>query len=213
MDGVDWGFAGLLLAIVFPSVILHEVAHGVVALKLGDDTAKRAGRLTLNPIAHVDLFGTVLLPLALAASGVGVIGYAKPVPVNLRKLRRPRDHAVVVALAGPATNLLIAVAAAVVVRSLGGVGELDVDRIGDLGAVQIAYLVGLLNVLLAFFNLLPIPPLDGSAVVERLIPRRWWPTWAKVRRYSFVVVLVAVVAFGAGGLVVGPAESVFEVLV
>ena len=85
MDGVDWGQVALFVAIIVPSVILHEVAHGWVALQLGDDTAKRAGRLTLNPIAHIDPFGTLLLPVMLAASGLGVIGYAKPVPVNVRR--------------------------------------------------------------------------------------------------------------------------------
>jgi Zn-dependent protease len=179
VDGVDWGQVALLVAIVVPSVILHEVSHGWVALQLGDDTARKAGRLTLNPLAHIDPFGTVLLPLLLAVSGFGVIGYAKPVPVNLRTLRRPRDHAVVVALAGPATNLVIAVVCADVVRALGGIQSVDLSssRIGDVHAVDVAFLAGFLNVLLALFNLLPLPPLDGSAVVERALPRRWWPAW------------------------------------
>lgn len=215
MDGVDWGQVALLVAIIVPSVILHEIAHGAVALRLGDDTAKRAGRLTLNPFAHVDPFGTVLLPMLLAASGLGVIGYAKPVPVNLRRLRRPRDHAVVVALAGPATNLLIAVAAAVTVRLLGGVDSLDPSdgRIGTVDLIRIAYIVGLINVLLALFNLLPIPPLDGSAVIERAIPRRWWPAWARIRRWSLGIVLVAVLFLGAGRYVVEPAFAVWELLI
>lgn len=214
MDGVDWGEVALLVAIVVPSVILHEVAHGVVALRLGDDTAKRAGRLTLNPFAHVDLFGTVLLPVLLAASGFGVIGYAKPVPVNLRRLRRPRDHAVVVALAGPATNLAIAVVAAGVVRTLGGVAiDIDDGHLAGVDLVDIVYLAGFFNVLLALFNLLPIPPLDGSAVVERALPRRWWATWMRMRRWSIGVVLVAFLVFGAGGFVVDPALSIWETLV
>jgi Zn-dependent protease len=217
MDGVDWGQVALLVAIVVPSVILHEVAHGAVALRLGDDTARKAGRLTLNPLAHVDPFGTVLLPVLLAASGFGVIGYAKPVPVNLRKLRRPRDHAVVVALAGPATNLAIAVLAAVAVRISGGVGTFgdgfDDGHLSGVDVVDVIYLAGFFNVLLALFNLLPIPPLDGSAVIERAIPRRWWPMWARLRRWSIGIVLVAVLLFGAGGAVVEPAFAIWEAMI
>lgn len=215
MDGVDWGQVVLFLAILVPSVILHEVSHGWAALRLGDDTARRHGRLTLNPVAHIDPFGTILLPALLAVSGFGVIGYAKPVPVNVRRLRRPRDHAVLVSLAGPATNLVIAVAAAVVVRSMGGVEAVDLssERLGDLGVVDIAFLVGFFNVLLALFNLLPIPPLDGSAVVERAVPRRWMPAWVKLRRWSLGIVLVAFLLFGLGEVVLGPAIAVWDLLI
>lgn len=205
---VDWSEVALFAGIVAPSVILHEVAHGVAALTLGDDTAKRAGRLTLNPLAHVDPLGTVILPVLLAVSGIGVIGYAKPVPVNVRRLRRPRDHAVVVALAGPATNIVIAFAAALVVRSLGGVGQ-----VFDSAIVEVAFYVGFFNVLLALFNLLPIPPLDGSAVVERMMPRTWWPAWIRMRRWSLGIVLALFLVFGLGDLVVQPAFDVWEALV
>jgi Zn-dependent protease len=215
MGGVDWGQVALLVAIVVPSVILHEVAHGFAALRLGDDTAKRRGRLTLNPLAHIDPFGTILLPVALAASGLGVIGYAKPVPVNVRRLRRPRDHAVVVSLAGPATNIAIALVAAVVVRALGGVEGVDLGdgRISDVDLVDVAFLAGFFNVLLALFNLLPIPPLDGSAVVERAQPRSWWPMWLKLRRWSFGIVLVAFLLFGLGEYVLDPAIAIWDTLV
>lgn len=215
MDGVDWGEVALLLAIVVPSVMLHEVAHGWVALQLGDDTARKRGRLTLNPLAHVDPVGTVLLPLVLAMSGLGVIGYAKPVPVNVRRLRRPRDHALVVALAGPATNLAIAAIAAVVVRAMGGVDgvELGDDRITDVNAAGVVFLVGFFNVLLALFNLLPVPPLDGSAIVERALPATWWPVWLRLRRWSIGIVLVAFLLLGAGRIVVDPAIWLWEVLV
>src|SRR2546425_6818058 len=98
----------ILVAVLIPSVMLHEISHGAVALAFGDDTAKRAGRLTLNPIAHVDPFGTIVLPLILALSSSGVFGWAKPVPVNPRRLRNPRQQALLVSLAGPVTNLGLA---------------------------------------------------------------------------------------------------------
>ena len=201
----------VLLAVAIPSVILHEVSHGWAALRLGDDTAKRRGRLTLNPLAHIDPVGTILLPAVLAASGLGVIGYAKPVPVNTRRLRKPRDHAVLVALAGPATNLVLALAAAVAVRLLGGVDQPDV---GDIrwDAPLVLSVFGITNVLLALFNLLPVPPLDGSALVERAIPDRWLPRWYRIRRYSMFALLGLFLFAGVGDLIVDPAFEVWEVL-
>ncbi|MGI8686294.1 MAG: site-2 protease family protein, partial [Acidimicrobiales bacterium] len=98
----------LLLAVLFGSVILHEVSHGVVALRFGDDTAKRAGRLTLNPISHVDPFGTIILPVILVLVGSSPFGWAKPVPVNPSRMRSPRNHSLLVSLAGPATNIVLA---------------------------------------------------------------------------------------------------------
>ena len=200
----------VVFAIAAPSIILHEVSHGWAALHLGDDTAKRAGRLTLNPLAHVDPVGTILLPAVLALSGFGVIGYAKPVPVNVRRLRRPRDHAVLVALAGPATNLAIALVAALLLRATGGI---DTLREGDPWTLNaVLGVAGVINLLLAFFNLLPIPPLDGSAVVERAIPMRWLRTWYRIRVYSMFVLIGLVLFLGLGELVIDPAIDVFEAL-
>lgn len=201
----------VLLAVTIPSVILHEVAHGWAALRLGDDTARRRGRLTLNPVAHVDPIGTLLLPAALAASGLGVIGYAKPVPVNVARLRKPRDHAVLVALAGPATNVAIALVAALSVRLLGAV---DRPEAGDIGwdAVTVLTVLGLINLLLALFNLLPVPPLDGSAVVERALPLRWLPAWYRLRRWSIVILIALFVFADIGDVVVDPVFTVWEVL-
>jgi Zn-dependent protease len=174
----------MLVAALVPSVILHEVAHGVVALRFGDDTAKRAGRLTLNPVPHVDPFGTVLLPLLLALSGVGIIGWAKPVPVSAARLRDPRRQLLWVSLAGPATNLVIALAAALALRA--------VEPSGDVRLALVV--VGTINVVLAVFNMLPVPPFDGSAVVERFLPTRLLPGWLRLRRWSFGVVLLIVLA-------------------
>ena len=123
----------ILFCVIVPSIILHEISHGWVALAFGDDTAKRAGRLTLNPIAHIDPIGTIVVPALMALSGLGMFGWAKPVPVNVGRLRHPRNETVVVSLAGPATNLLLAALAAVVFKVFGGAGT--VTQQGTFGAV------------------------------------------------------------------------------
>jgi Zn-dependent protease len=189
----DWGQAAILVAALVPSVILHEVSHGAVANFFGDDTAKRAGRLTLNPLAHIDPFGTVLLPALLSLSGVGAFGYAKPVPVNPRRLRNPRQHSLYVSLAGPATNVALVLVSLLLLRT---VLHDDLRRaffISDLPLVpRYVFWLGFANVVLAVFNLLPIPPLDGSALIERVLPNRWWPTWLKVRQWGFGILLLLV---------------------
>ena len=181
----------LLLSVLFASVILHEVSHGAVALHLGDDTAARAGRLTLNPVPHVDVFGTIILPAILVLANAPPFGWAKPVPVNPRNLRHPRNHTVLVSLAGPAVNIVLALIAAVALRSVIPPG-------GYAGDVPLAhralFAMGVVNVVLAVFNLIPLPPLDGSAVLERLLPARWWPGYLRFRQYSMGILLVLVLA-------------------
>ena len=173
----------LFLAVLVPSVILHEVSHGAVAYAFGDDTAKRAGRLTLNPIKHVDPFGTIILPTMLVLIGAPPFGYAKPVPVNLARLRRPRDHGLLVSLAGPATNLTLVVIATVAWRMM---DPSPFDR--SFGIRFLAAMIEI-NLLLALFNMLPLPPLDGSALVERMLPAQWWPGWLKFRQYAMALLL------------------------
>ena len=170
----------LRLAVLIPAVILHEVSHGVVALAFGDDTAKRAGRLTLNPLAHIDPIGSVLLPLLLALAGGPIFGWAKPVPVNPRNLRNPRQQSLLVSLAGPATNIVLALVVALLLRQA---THLTLP-------VELLLWFGYLNVVLATFNLIPIPPLDGSAVIERFLPAQWWPGWLKIRQYSFFLLFL-----------------------
>jgi Zn-dependent protease len=160
------------------AVCFHEAAHGYVANFFGDPTAKNAGRLTLNPVRHIDPFGTVVLPLILIIAGLPVFGYAKPVPVNVNRLRKPRNQAVLVSLAGPVLNLAFAVLAIAVCRLSGAAfdsfsGAIVADNSLSLDIAQAFGLFGLVNVLLAAFNLLPFPPLDGSALVERLVPQRY----------------------------------------
>lgn len=176
-----------LVAVLIPSVILHEVAHGWVADMLGDDTARRAGRISLNPMRHIDPFGTVLLPLFLALVAPFVIGYAKPVPVAMTRLNRPRRDPLLVALAGPATNLSLAGLAIVVFR----VARPEAETV----LWWVLAIVTVVNVVLGLFNLLPIPPLDGSALIEFTLPVRWRPVWYRVRMYTLPVFLVVLILF------------------
>jgi Zn-dependent protease len=178
----------IFFAVLIPSVILHEVSHGWVALMFGDDTAKRAGRLTLNPIAHVDPFGTIILPAILILTTHSAFGYAKPVPVNPRQLHNPRQQSLLVSLAGPAVNIVLAIAAALVLSRIGLPHGFDRGPL----LKQVVFELGYANVILAAFNLIPIPPLDGSAVIERFLPRAWWPRYLQLRQYSMGILLLLV---------------------
>ncbi len=185
----------ILFGCLVVAVILHEISHGVAAFWFGDDTAKRAGRLTLNPIPHIDPFGSILLPAMGALAGLPIFGYAKPVPVNAARMRHPRRDILFVSLAGPACNLLLMAIAAVTARWLlhGGSGLASTfDGHNSNLVVEIVFYFALINLLLGLFNLLPIPPLDGSAVLERFIPERHLPTWYRVRPYGLLAVFVIV---------------------
>ncbi len=179
----------ILLAVLVPSVILHEVSHGAVAFVFGDPTARDAHRLTLNPIRHIDPFGTIILPAMLVLAGAPAFGYAKPVPVNVRRLRNPRNHSLLVSLAGPVTNLLLVAAATVALRVM----RPSVDST----TFEVLFALGEINVLLAIFNLIPLPPLDGSAIVERMLPAQWWPGWLKLRQYSMGILLLILLVLPA----------------
>jgi Zn-dependent protease len=196
-------FFGCLVA----AIILHEISHGVVALWFGDDTAKRAGRLTLNPVPHIDPFGSIVLPALGALTGLPIIGFAKPVPVTPARLRNPRRDMLFVSLAGPFTNFLLMAAAALVTRSLLRGGGFLGTGIGsdspDL-AVQIFFAFAVVNLFLGLFNLLPIPPLDGSAMVERILPARWLPGWHRFRPYGILVLFVLVFSTNVVGRVIEP---------
>lgn len=164
------------------AVILHEISHGVVALAFGDDTAKRAGRLTLNPVPHIDPLGSIILPAFAVLTGAPFIGWAKPVPVNPSKLRNPRRQMLYVGLVGPLTNFALMFVAAVAARGVApGPGI-------DLRFVLVAFAA--VNMFLGVFNLLPIPPLDGSSLIERFLPRTWLPTWWKIRPFGFLILFV-----------------------
>lgn len=180
-----------LLAII-PSIILHEVSHGYVAYLCGDPTAKNAKRLTLNPVRHIDPFGTLLLPFLLIVTGLPAFGWAKPVPVNIGRLRRPRSQSLYVSLAGPLTNIILSFIAAVYVHY-----EIHHVNFGSLtnGNTFFVFMVdfGLVNLILAVFNLLPIPPLDGSAIIERFVPVRHLPKYYQMRARALPFLMVLLV--------------------
>src|SRR3954471_8004680 len=185
----------ILFGCLVVAVILHEISHGVAAFWFGDDTAKRAGRLTLNPIPHIDPFGSIILPAMGALAGLPVFGYAQPVPVNASRMRHPRRDILFVTLAGPACNLTLMAVAALTTRWLlhsgsGLASTFDGHNTNLL--VEIVFYFSLVNLLLGLFNLLPIPPLDGSAVLERFIPEQHLPTWYRIRPYGMLAVFVIV---------------------
>ncbi|HET7606012.1 MAG TPA: site-2 protease family protein [Sphingomicrobium sp.] len=181
----------LVIAIVF-----HEVAHGLVARQLGDPTAEAKGRLSLNPVRHIDPFGTVVLPMLLAISHAPVFGWAKPVPVNYARLRNPRRDMVLVALAGPGMNLLLALAGTALLAVT--IAFADGARSGAAAFVAAnASNFVLINIFLAVFNLLPVPPFDGGHVVEGLLPPPLATTFRRIGRYSLVVLLVLLLVLPA----------------
>ncbi len=172
----------LLIVPVLFSITVHEVSHGYVAYRLGDPTAKNAGRLTLNPIKHIDIVGLLVLVITR------MIGWAKPVPVDHRYFKNPRKDMMLVSLAGPASNLMLAVAFALAYKVFGGM-------------LMTAYLYPLslmlqimisINVGLAIFNLIPIPPLDGSHIMEGLLPPEMAREYSKIAPYGFMILLILI---------------------
>lgn len=180
-----------LIAITF-----HEVSHGLVANKLGDPTAKMLGRLTLNPIAHVDIFGTILLPLLLlvVTHGKFVFGYAKPVPINPMNFRNPKRDMAISAAAGPVMNFILAFLSFLVLKGLlvpmATVlpASFVATVLRPLGLILTASIF--VNVILAVFNMIPIPPLDGGRVLTGFLPLRQAATFSKIEPYGFVIVLI-----------------------
>ncbi len=172
---------------VLLAITLHEAAHGWVALRLGDDTAQRLGRVTLNPIKHVHPVGTILLPGALIALGAPFIfGFAKPVPVNPARLRRPRRDMVLVALAGPGMNVLLACLSALMLH----IAPVFPTVMAEWW--RITFTLGIvINLVLAIFNMLPVPPLDGGRVVHGLLPAGPAARFARLERFGIIAVLVA----------------------
>ena len=169
---------------VLVAITSHEAAHGIVAYWLGDDTAYRMGRVSLNPLRHVDPFGTIVLPILLYLGGGFLFGYAKPVPTNAARLRSPRRDMVLVALAGPGMNIGLAVLSAVLVYV-----AVLLPAVAEAWARNVLEASIYFNLILALFNLLPLPPLDGSHVIASLLPRPLAIRYAQFGRYGILIVL------------------------
>ncbi len=190
----------IYFCVLVPSIIIHEMSHGVVALAFGDDTAKRAGRLSLNPIRHIDPVGTLLVPGVLSLAGFGAYGWAKPVPVNPARMRSPRNDSVIVSLAGPLTNfalaavlgaIFVATSPAALRQSFYDTGNLNFLSFGD----QVVFIGGFANILLGLFNLIPCPPLDGAALLERLLPARVLPEYYQLQPFLMFLPFLLILIF------------------
>jgi len=201
INGIIRGISIWAIPVVF-AVVLHEVSHGWVASRLGDDTARWMGRLTLNPLKHIDPIGTVIIPLLLLVMGSPFLfGYAKPVPIDYRKLRRPKQDMVWVAAAGPVTNLLLALASAVllfVVARLPAAASWFSHPVSLMCQASI-----LINMVLCIFNLLPLPPLDGGRVAVGLLPGPAAYQLSRVEPFGFLIIVVLLMT-GLLQQIIGP---------
>jgi Zn-dependent protease len=198
-----------VFAILLASLSIHEAAHAFAADRLGDPTARLLGRLTINPIAHIDPIGTLLLPGIAIATGLPIIGWAKPVPVNLHHLRHPRRDFMYIAAAGPASNLLqaLVLAGAAWLLFPGGMA-------GEPGLAPALLVLGVrINVLLAVFNLIPVPPLDGGNVIGGLLPERVADAYDRlVRPWGFLVLYAILLSGLFATLIVPPADALTRML-
>jgi len=183
----------LKIVILIFSVVIHEISHGYAALMLGDKTAQYAGRLTLNPVKHIDPFGSIILPLLTSLLGGPVFGWAKPVPYNPYNLKNQKWGPAIVGAAGPAANLSIAIVFGLLIRFSSSLPmyapEFIANFISVIGAISI------LNLVLAIFNLVPIPPLDGSKVLFALLPYKWRSVEAALDRYGYMLLLIFIFFF------------------
>ena len=197
---LDFLQIGLQLAVLILSLTVHEAAHAWAANRLGDPTARLLGRLSFNPLVHIDPVGTVVFPLVAITTGLPLIGWAKPVPVDFRNLRAPRRDFALIAAAGPISNLLMAVAGAALFAAVYQGGD-------ELGALSYgAYLFTMINVLLAVFNMFPIPPLDGGNVLMGVLPPSLSEVIDRIRPYG-IFVLYALMLSGVLFRVVRPVQS------
>src|SRR5687767_10119938 len=177
-------------------MVAHEYAHGYAALKQGDPTAQQLGRLTWNPIKHIDPFLTILMPVITYMAMGFIFGGAKPVPVNPRNYKNYKRGDIIVSLAGVATNLVLALACTILIAIFGMIADVAPVTGRTVGILQVMMIYGVaINLMLIAFNLIPIPPLDGSHVMKYLLPPAWSLKYQELGRYGFVI-LIALLAFG-----------------
>ncbi|MDA8197782.1 MAG: site-2 protease family protein [Actinomycetota bacterium] len=215
--GILTVYTGINILAALTALVLHEVAHGLVALYYGDHTAHRAGRLSLSPKAHIDPFGTVILPLLLLLLGFPPFGYAKPVPVNLAVVRHRKRAETVVALAGPITNLLLAIAAGLALKILlfsnKYQGYTSLTTSGFTATSFMAYFLlffGVVNVIYFVLNIIPLPPLDGSALLRVVVGPKRYESIASKMKYGIPLLLFVVFLFpGVFGLIFSPFEHLW----
>jgi len=194
------------------SIVIHEVAHGWMANKLGDDTAKRMGRLTLNPISHIDPMGTIILPLIMIIMGGPVFGWAKPVPFNPYNFRRnvnPKTGAMWVAAAGPGSNLMLAFIATFVLVATQKFFT-NISPALFLSIRQLAEALMIINLVLASLNLIPIPPLDGSKILMRFLPPAYEVPYRRLERYGFIILIILIFTGVFSKIISVPIELLFR---
>ena len=199
IDQIDFVAVAVSFGVLLLSLTIHEAAHAWTADKLGDPTARALGRVSLNPLVHIDWIGTVLLPIIAAVSNLPLIGWAKPVPVMLRNLRNPRRDFMIVAAAGPISNILQAIVAALLFRAAGFDASAGPEHPGHYALLMAVYI----NLLLAFFNLIPVPPLDGGNVMLGLLPPRIAVHYSGLGQYGFII-LYALMFTGMASAFIGP---------
>jgi Zn-dependent protease len=209
---LDFRLILLIAPVMLFSIIAHEYAHGYAALKQGDTTALSLGRLTWNPLKHIDLWLSIILPVMLMYTMGMALGGAKPVPVNPRNYRNLRRGDIIVSLAGVFTNLLLALAATILIALIGFIAHAAPGLETSLSILQAMMIIGVnLNLALIAFNLIPIPPLDGSHVVKYLLPPAWALQYQRVG-FAGIIILILLVRFGFLNWWFTPSEKTFEFL-
>ncbi|MGH9407932.1 MAG: site-2 protease family protein [Vicinamibacterales bacterium] len=207
---IDFTAAAIGFGVLLLSLTVHEAAHAWIANRLGDPTARALGRVSLNPIVHIDPAGTIILPIIAIATGLPIIGWAKPVPVNSRNLGHPRRDFVLVAAAGPVSNLVQACIAAIALRVAAGLDPAVLDG----GSIVQTILVTAIeiNVLLALFNLIPVPPLDGGNVLAGLLPPAVARGYMSVRQYGFLLLYALLLTGIASAMILPPTRLIMRIL-